>query len=355
MQRYIGLDVHAASCTMGVVDYRGKVLGRPMVLETKVEPLVEAIKTIPRPRHLCLEEGTHSAWLYEMLVQHVDELVVAARTDRRAGSESKDDERDTYELANKLRTNSIEKRVYKDLGAFKTLRQLVRVYGMQVQDSSRVQNRIKALYRSRGLETAGQRLYTASCRDKWIARLPTEMRPVAHLLYREYDAVEALRKDALHEMLGEAKEHPATKLLASVPGVGPIRSAQLVAIIVSPHRFRTKRQLWKYAGFGIVMHTSSDWMQNPERSWKRDKINHTRGLSKDYNRTLKAILKGAAGTVIQRADVGCPLFQHYKSLTGNKTKPNLAKLTIARQIAAICLAVWKEKIRYDPAKVKTTT
>lgn len=353
MQRYIGLDVHSASCTMAVVDFRGKVLGRAMVLPTQVEPLVEAIKTIPRPRHLCIEEGTHSAWLYEMLSHHVDQFVVAARTERRGGSEPKDDERDAYELANRLRTNRIEKRVFKDLGAFKSLRQLVRAYDMQVQDSTRVQNRIKALYRSRGIDTAGKRLYAASCRDPWIARLPSEMRSIAHLLYREYDAVEALRKDAQHEMLREAKGHAATKLLASVPGVGPIRSAQLVAIIVSPHRFRTKRQLWKYSGFGIVMHTSSDWTQGSEGNWTRGKTHHTRGLSRDYNRTLKAIFKGAAGTVIQRADASCPLFQHYKRHT-NKTKPNLAKLTIARQIAAICLAVWKEKIRYDPAKVKTT-
>jgi hypothetical protein len=34
----------------------------------------------------------------------------------------------------------------------------------------------------------------------------------------------------------------------------------------------------------------------------------------------------------------------------NGTKPNLAKLTIARRIAAILLAVWKTGEEYDPKK-----
>jgi hypothetical protein len=35
----------------------------------------------------------------------------------------------------------------------------------------------------------------------------------------------------------------------------------------------------------------------------------------------------------------------------NKINPNLAKLTIARQLAAISLAVWKKEVPYDPAKL----
>ncbi|WP_437972587.1 hypothetical protein WMF04_04965 [Sorangium sp. So ce260] len=32
------------------------------------------------------------------------------------------------------------------------------------------------------------------------------------------------------------------------------------------------------------------------------------------------------------------------------TKPNLAKLTLARKIAAIALSMWKSKEKYDPTK-----
>jgi hypothetical protein len=65
--------------------------------------------------------------------------------------------------------------------------------------------------------------------------------------------------------------------------------------------------------------------------------------------------KGAATTVIGRADPECPLYQHYTALLQGKTKPNLAKLTIARQIAAITLSLWKKEECYSAAKVKSTT
>jgi hypothetical protein len=37
------------------------------------------------------------------------------------------------------------------------------------------------------------------------------------------------------------------------------------------------------------------------------------------------------------------------------TKPTLAKLTIARQIAAITLALWRAGERYDPTKREEAT
>ncbi|MBN2717205.1 MAG: hypothetical protein JXX14_15235, partial [Deltaproteobacteria bacterium] len=75
MDRYIGLDVHSASCTAGVLSVKGKRL-KSEVLETNGEALIGFLKTIPGDRHLIIEEGTHAAWLHEILTPHVFELVV---------------------------------------------------------------------------------------------------------------------------------------------------------------------------------------------------------------------------------------------------------------------------------------
>ena len=75
MQRYIGLDVHAASCTLAVISQAGKRL-KDFPVETNGQALVEAIRMIPGRKHLALEEGLQSAWLYETLSRHVDEIVV---------------------------------------------------------------------------------------------------------------------------------------------------------------------------------------------------------------------------------------------------------------------------------------
>ncbi len=57
MERYLGLDVHAQSCTLAVISAAGKKL-KDVVIETNGQALIEAIRTIPGRKHLCLEEGT---------------------------------------------------------------------------------------------------------------------------------------------------------------------------------------------------------------------------------------------------------------------------------------------------------
>ena len=66
MQRYIGLPVHAKSSTYAVLSESGKRLSSGVV-ETSGRALIEVIKTVPGHTHLCLEEGTQSEWLYEVL------------------------------------------------------------------------------------------------------------------------------------------------------------------------------------------------------------------------------------------------------------------------------------------------
>ena len=69
---------------------------------------------------------------------------------------------------------------------------------------------------------------------------------------------------------------------------------------------------------------------------------------------LKAIFKGAATTVItQLADH--PLHADYQRRLERGMKPNLAKLTLARRIAAIVLSMWKHEEVYDPARVRVGT
>jgi hypothetical protein len=76
-------------------------------------------------------------------------------------------------------------------------------------------------------------------------------------------------------------------------------------------------------------------------------MEQTRGLNSNHNRRLKAIFKGAATTAITRT-TSSPLREDYDRLCKAGTKPNLAKLTIARKIAALVLAMWKRGEKYDP-------
>jgi hypothetical protein len=69
MDRYMGLDAHASSCTLAVVGPSGRRL-RSQVVETSARALIEEVRAVAGRRHLCLEEGTLSGWLYARPLCH---------------------------------------------------------------------------------------------------------------------------------------------------------------------------------------------------------------------------------------------------------------------------------------------
>jgi transposase len=346
MDRYIGLDVHASSTTFAVVGASGKRLGS-QVVETNGKALVECLKGQAGTLHVCFEEGVQSEWLFEVLSPHAAEVVVAG-VGSSASRGQKDDARDAFGLAEQLRTGSIGTVVYKPTGCFGRLRQLCRVHGAIVRDKVRVQNRLKAHYRSRGIVVAGKEVYKPNSRGKWLEQLPTSSRTAVEMLYAEYDGLTELARQAEKELVLESHRHAISRVLETCPGLGPVRVAQLMATVVTPQRFRTRQTFWSYCGLGIIMRSSSDWLRGEDGGWVRANVMKTRGLSRQFNRTLKCVFKGAATTVIALYTVEEPLHRDYQRLLAAGTKPNLAKLTIARKIASTALAMWKSETPYSP-------
>jgi len=350
MDRYIGLDVHSASCTACVLSAKGKRLSS-MVLETNGKVLVDYLLTIPGTRHLVVEEGTHAAWLYEILSPHVHEMVVMGAP-KSINNGQKSDKLDAFGQAEKLRVGSIERRVYKGIGEFSALSSLSKAYSKVMSDSVRVMSRLKSVYRSRGVATGEGHVFCQDTKDEWLRELPTKMRPLASTYYTELAALLEIREQASKDMVKEARRHRIFHILKTIPGMGDMRVSEMLPIVVTPYRFPSKRMFWAYCGLGVVTRSSSDWVRTANGSWVRANIMQTRGLNFNHNHTLKKIFKGAATCVAGQKRQEEPIYQHYLSLLDNGTKPNLAKLTIARQIASVTLSLWRTGEEYDGKKMK---
>lgn len=342
MDRYIGLDVHAQSTTVAVVSAAGRRL-KSWVVETHGEALVDAIRGVAGARHVHLEEGTQSAWIYEILSPHSSEVVVSVPPKRRG---SKSDARDAWKLGEDLRVGAIDRCVYKPAQHFTGLRNAMRAHGFAVQNLVRGKNRLRAVFRSRGVAVDGS-VYARDQRGS-LQELPDSHRRLAGWLAEQVDELEEHRSVAEQWLLEEARMHPIARTLRTAPGMGPIRTAQLVAIVVDPYRFRTRRQFWSYCGLGIVTRSTSDWVPS-NGGWVRARVAQTRGLSRLRNPVLKALFKGAATCVIHQLP-GHPLHLAYQHRLAAGMRPNLAKLTLARSIAAIVLSMWKHKEVYDPKR-----
>lgn len=343
MQRFIGLDGHSTSCTFVVLDPKGRVK-RKAVIETNGQALVEFVKTVPGRRYLCLEEGTQSQWFYEILSPHVHDIAIVQG---RKTSGPKDDERDAFDLANRFRIGDLGPRIFKTPETFTALRDLVRTYEMINTDLVRVKNRIRSFYRSRGVtytEEGCPFCGGGSCKKPGFHQ-------ALELLNKQQNELQPLKSEAQKAMLAEASKHPIMRVLKTAPGFGLVRSAELLSIVVTPYRFRTSRQFWKYCGLAVVQRSSNDWVKQPDGQWRRSPVYQTRGLNRNFNHMAKAIFKGAAMTAIA-GTCKKPLRQDYDRLLDNGTKPNLARLTIARKIAAIVLSMWKHQEVYNPEKYR---
>lgn len=347
-EKYVGLDVHKATIVAAVQDASGKCL-ITSVIETKAETIRAFIKGLAGTVRVTLEEGTHASWLSDLIRPLVAEVIVCnPRYNALLQSGNKSDKVDANKLAHLLRTGML-KAVYHEAHGTQSLKQLAQCYETLVSDSIRVMNRIKALYRGRGIECSGTGVYCESQQKDWLAKLEEPgARSRAQLLYTQLESVKKLRRQARNELIKESRRHAASKLLTPVPGLGPVRVALILATVVTPFRFRTKRQLWTYVGLAVVTKTSAEYEFVGGRLRKRNKPTSTRGLNRNYNRRLKKVFKSAALDATRTE----PFASYYRDLIEKGTSPEIARVNIARKLAAIVLSLWKRGEEYDRQRMK---
>jgi len=278
-EKYIGLDVHQATVVVAVLDSTGKLVMESIV-ETEAATLLQFFARLRGTLAVTFEEGTWAAWLYDLLQPHVDRLVVCnPRKNALLKDGNKSDRIDARKLAELLRGNQL-KPVYHGETGVRMLRELSRSYLTIVKDLSRVMNRLKAVYSSWAIPCGGRDVYYTRNRAQWLAKLREPgVRRRAERLYEQLDMLRHLRQQARRELLAESRKHAITAKLRQIPYLGPIRSALAVALIQTPHRFRTKRQLWAYSGLASETHISAEYrlVEGQVRRSKKVYTNHDPG------------------------------------------------------------------------------
>jgi len=193
-------------------------------------------------------------------------------------------------------------------------------------------------------------VYYTRHRQQWLDKIQEPgVRRRAERLYLELDMLQHLRQQARRELLAESRKHSITSKLRQIPSLGPIRSALAIALIQTPNRFRTKRQLWTYGGLGLETRDSGEYHYVKGQVRRRKKQKFVRGLNRDYNHDLKGLFKGAA---IRASILPGPFQDFYQRSVAKGIEPTMVRLTLARKIAAIRLTLWKKGENFDVDKVK---
>ncbi len=326
MKHYIGLDAHSATCTLVVVDESGSVTHRAIV-KTSERTLLGFLGTLPGEKILAVEESHVSQWVYVLLHEKVDQLVVCNPCRLAKHQGPKTDYRDALRLAQELRGNFLHA-VYHDESHWIQLRVLVSGYLDLVSEIVRSKNRLKAVFRSEVIDTSGNKFYSSRERSQELSH--AHGRFVADSLFSQVEHLEQRKLEFKAIFVKNMKIYRPLKNLATIPGIDAVRANVIMAIVCMPHRFESKYKFWAYCMLVRYLKISDG------------KVYGSKKIHGRYE--LKSLFMGAAESALLGEN---SLKNYYDERRLAGVDHRSAKIAVARRIAASALSVLKNNGKYD--------
>jgi hypothetical protein len=129
------MDVHRDTISAAVLDEHGRLMMQSL-LATRAAAILDFIHGVRGTLHVTCEEGTHSAWLYDLLVRRVAKLVVCnPRKNALLKSGSKSDVIDAHKLAELLRADMLSAVYHGETSALE-VQHVARSYSMLTEDTT---------------------------------------------------------------------------------------------------------------------------------------------------------------------------------------------------------------------------
>jgi len=333
---YIGLDVHCKETEMAVITSGGRLVKRARVPST-VPALVEAVSSIPRPRHVVLEEGTLADWVIRSLTSHADEIVACdpRRNHLIAKDSDKDDPIDAEKQAQLYRGGYVKAVHHAETFDRAVFKQHVGLYHDRVRNRVRQANRIMAQLRRHGLMVHENAFAEPKTRSELLGRLPDNRTLRAQLacLWSGYDVAVKQVETMRRLLIRLARQEAQIRRFVEIPGIRWVRASTFFAYVDTPWRFRNKSALWKYLGIGLERRTSGG---GPVQLH----------VVRQVNRCLKTTILGAAISAVASRDN--PFADQYRRWVCDGLSPRIARRNVARSQATVMWGMWKNGNAYRP-------
>lgn len=317
---------------------RGQITKR-MVVPTDRPSLRHALASARGRTRVVCESGPLAAWIRDTLETRMREVVVCdRRRTRLTASGAKGDRFDADCLADLCRRGQLHM-VHVPRGDAARLRRLALHYARMLKERSRVIQRLRALFFECGIRVKTQR---AAPERVPLRRLVAPGAKYVAVAYLEQLKVSTLLVAQSREaLLALAERSPAFALLQTVPYVGEVRAAEILAIAGPPERFNSVRTFWSYGGLGVVQRSSADHRVESGRAVREAR---TRGIRLRVGHPL---LKQVLRDIALHASLGSGQFgATFRAHVERGKSPAVARIALARKIAGIILAVWRSGVPY---------
>jgi transposase len=335
----IGIDIGDRYSEICVLDRQGLVVQRGRI-RTEGRAMHDQFSQLARQR-VAMETGTHSPWLYGVLVNCGHEVMVANARKVRLITESdrKSDGLDAYQLGDLARTNP-------------RLLHPIQPRSMEAQDDlamirareSLVETRTGLINHVRGVvKSHGERL--SKCDSKGFAmrvgeQIPEGLKASLSGVLGSLDAVdeEIQGYECQLEHLA-LKKYPETALMKQINGVGTITALAFRLVIDDPHRFVEGRRVGAYLGLVPRRRQSGD--RDPEL-----------GISKAGDELLRKLLVNCAHHILgpHGADSALRRWGLKLIARGGKKARKRAATAVARKLAVLMHHLWVSGEVYEPMR-----
>jgi transposase len=336
---YVGLDVGSSSCHLEAQDTDGAVV-RDRKFDTSEANLITGVEGLKGEVWVHLETGELSAWIHRVLKSRVARVIVghAKSSAWIAKDPLKRDRLDAHKLATLLRMGQVHEVYYADEEHRTVFKQIVQHYDDLTGQEARLKTKIKARLRAQGVIPVGTGVYGGEGRKAYLAKVSSAVaREAIEQLYGLLDSTLQAQKQARKLMKREAQRYPEIARFDEIPGVALVTACRFSAYVQTPHRFSSKRKLWRYCRLGVTDRTSDgkplgrqalDWNGN--------------GRLKDTSRKVfNGAMKKRDDNQFKRA---------YRQTFQRTHDATHARLSTQRKILAVMLAMWKGDTRYRDDK-----
>lgn len=334
---YIGIDVHKAESQICILTESGELIERRI---RTTATRFDAVLGQHGPARVLLEASTESEWVarclerlgLEVIVADPNYAVMYATRNRRV----KTDRRDARVLAEACRLGAYRVAHRRSAARRHVQAQLV-VREALVRSRSRAISVVRTLVRREGLRVGTGS--TAKFLDRLAqVALPAEVAAEIAPLQVMLVALNAQVRTADERIAQLVTDDPVTRRLCTVPGVGPITAATFTVVLDDVRRFPDAHRVAAYLGL-----VPSEWSSGERRQ---------RGaITKRGNRRARWILVQAAWALWRdRTERTATLRAWVEGIAQRRSKP-VAVVALARRLAGILYAMWRDATEYEPAQV----
>jgi len=336
----IGIDVHKSQSNVCLYTKDGTYVERK--IRTDERRFAAVLKERPRARVL-IEASTESEWVaqcvetlgHEVIVGDPNYAPMYGQRNRRV----KTDRRDARALADACRVGAYRP-AHRISKARRELRAELMVREALVRTRARYFTVIGTVLRREGIRVPTGAARTLVRRLEGL-ELPRGLEAVVGPLRALLAPLNEQLREVEARLVQRVAADEVMRRLETTPGVGPVTAATFVATVDRADRFRGPHQLAAYLG-----------LVPSERSCGERQ--HRGAITKRGNTRARSMLVQAAwGMWRSRSAAALPLQRWAQRIAARRGK-RVAIVALARRLAGILYALWRDGKVYDPAHLCRT-